>query len=170
MDQTICDGDIVLIRKVDFLPHYFKNKLTVRDLEDDENDNLEQDNDMRKSLRMDASVGKPAGDSLTLWRSPPMVLPGDVIAFTNPQAMESTEVKRAIGIGGQRIRPKYSYHKIEYLGAYNLWVESDNGIRGYNGSVSKKLMKGTVDRILWPPYRMIKVERVRPPLGRGWWP
>lgn len=170
MEKSLCEGDIVLIRKADFLPHYFKKKLTLNDLEEHESDSLDEDNDVRKSIRMDAVSGKPPADALSLWRSPPMVLPGDVIAFTNPQDMNNLQLKRVTGIGGQRIRPRRMIHKIEHIRPYDLWVESDNGQIAYNGSVSKKLMKGKVDRILWPPSKMGKVPRVRPPRGRHWWP
>jgi signal peptidase I len=220
MDPVLQQGDIILIRKVDFLPHYFKKKLTLDDLMEpdnnqsihaDENErvaqssstntnknhnthkkslyNLEEDIDRRKSLQMDATAGKSGIDGFTIWRSPPIFLPGDVVAFTNPHAMERVEVSRVIGIGGQRIRPRTSYHKIEYLGAYSLWVEGDcyhhhdgdgkgdidgdnetNRIGYSDGKVSKKLVHGIVDRVLWPPSRMGKVHRVRPPIGRMWWP
>ena len=170
MEPALCDGDVVLIRKVDFLPRYFRNKFTVDDLLDDESDKLEEENDIQKALRMDASVGKSPGDNLTLWRSPPNVMPGDIIAFTNPEAQENTEIKRLIGIGGQRIRPKAAYHSIEYLGPFSVWVESDKGADGYSGTVSKKLLHGKVDCILWPPSRVGNTVERRRSVGRAWWP
>jgi len=170
MEPALQDGDIVLVRKIDFLPYYFQEKLSLNDLQDDASYKLEQEADRLKSLRMDASVGRPAGDEFTLWRSPPNALPGDVIAFTSPKAMECIDVKRIIGLGGQRIRPKSHYHKIEHIQPYSVWVEGDNGSDGYNGSVVKKLVIGKIDRIVWPPSRWGKVLGLRPPIGRAWWP
>jgi len=56
---------------------------------------------------------------------------------------------------------------------WNIWVEGDNRISSIDsntyGSINKKLVIGKVERILWPPSRMGKVEKIRPSAYKSWW-
>jgi len=170
MVPDLKQGDLVLIQKGELLPAFFQPKITVNDLVDD-NDRLEEDIDRRKSLRMDAAAGKAPIDNFTFWRSPPILMPGEVAVFINPQDMGSVEIKRVVGLGGQRMRPKASLHKIEHVDPYSLWLESDtNGNSGFNGSVSKKLLLGRAVRVMWPLERWKDITTKKPQIGRAWWP
>jgi signal peptidase I len=170
MVPDLKQGDLVLVQKGELLPAFFHSKITANDLVDD-NDRLGEDIDRRKSLRMDAAAGKAPTDNFTFWRSPPILMPGEVAVFTNPQDMGSVEIKRVVGLGGQRMRPKASLHKIEYVDPYSLWLESDNQDNGnYNGSVSKKLLRGRAVRVIWPLDRWKDVTTRKPQIGRAWWP
>ena len=172
MVPDLKQGDLVLVQKGELLPAFFNSKITANDLVDD-NDRLGEDIDRRKSLRMDAAAGKAPIDNFTFWRSPPILMPGEVAVFTNPQDMGSIEMKRVVGLGGQRMRPKASLHKIEYVDPYSLWLESDNqdnGNSGFNGSVSKKLLRGRAVRVIWPLDRWKDITTKKPQIGRAWWP
>lgn len=170
MNPDLKLGDIIIIQKGEFMPAFFQPKITVHDLASDHDGRLEEDNDRRKSLRMDAAAGKAPIDNLTVWRSPPICMPGDVAVFVSPEDMGSIEMTRVVGLGGQRIRPKTSLHKIEHVDPYSLWVESNNNNAGYNGPVSKKLLLGKAVKVIWPLGRWDSVSRKKPPIGRAWWP
>jgi len=127
MEPTLQKGDIVLIRKADFLPHYHRTPgIDVQHLEDgtirrhrddeegDRSDHhrperfdslLDRETDRLRALKVDASVGRPAGNELTLWRSPPNSSPGDVVVVRCPEAFspERWDVGRLVGLGGQRV-------------------------------------------------------------------
>ena len=126
---------------------------------------------------MDISVGKNSVDAFTLWRSPPNALPGDLVLITNPNTFTpmKNHVRRLIGLPSQKVR---SFQKIETIPPYSIWVEGENktqsnedtGDSSLYGPVSKKLLIGQVQCIIWPPTRWGFVERIRPPSGRVWWP
>jgi hypothetical protein len=46
-------------------------------------------------------------------------------------------------------------------------IETDD-IR--NEEVTKKLLIGVAERIVWPPSRWGTIERRKPTVGRSWWP
>lgn len=163
-------GDIVLIQRAELLPAYFREKLTVNDLNDDKTIEIDAQHDREKSMRIDELAGKAPIDSLTLWRTPPLGMPGDIVAFRSPKDSNIVAFSRIIGLGNQRIRPKSSLHKIERVNQYSVWVESDSDNEGFNGPISKKLLLGKVVKIVWPLSRRGDVPNSRPPLGRAWWP
>jgi hypothetical protein len=72
-----------------------------------------------------------------------------------------------------KIRPKDSYSKITNIPPYSIWVENDtkldSGDSRIFGPVSKKLVLGQADYIIWPPSRWGKIDRKRPAVGRAWW-
>mmetsp|Transcript_27269 Transcript_27269/g.31168 ORF Transcript_27269/g.31168 Transcript_27269/m.31168 type:complete len:221 (+) Transcript_27269:287-949(+) len=182
MDPFLQRDDIVLIRKVDFLPHYRKHGMEIKDLQETKEDHntntkIDEETDRIKSQRMDIiGAGKAPSDALTFWSGPPHFLPGDVVAFKCPQVSfpAKIQMKRLVGLGGQRIRPIHSYHKIENIPPYSLWVENDNLSNEEDsrkfGAISKKLTLGQVECIIWPSSRWNKIERIRPAVGRAWWP
>lgn len=73
-----------------------------------------------------------------------------------------------------KVRPKNEYNKIVNIAPYHIWVESDDKSVGkmeqQNVTLSKKLLVGKVERIMWPMNRCSTIERIRPPVGRTWWP
>jgi signal peptidase I len=170
MSPILKRGDIVIIQRAELLPAYFQEKLTVNDLNDDNSIKIDEQNDREKAIRIDELSGKASIDSLTLWRTPPLVMPGDIVAFKNPKETNTVAFSRILGLGSQRIRPKSSLHKIERVNQYSLWVESDSETDGFNGPISKKLLLGKVVKIIWPLSRKGDVPKLRPPLGRAWWP
>lgn len=179
MEPRIQDGDVVLVKKGDFLPYYTLEKVTLEDLralDDDPKTStaLDQKTDRQHALRIDAIVGKEE-NKFALWRSPPALSPGDVIAFYSPIVFGKVDVKRLLGLNGQRVRPKDSYNRIEHIEPYSVWLEGDTAsndgeTQEYSGSVSKKLVIGRIERILWPPSRVQNIFAVRPAVGRAWWP
>jgi signal peptidase I len=106
MEPTLKQNDIVLVRKVDFFPYYHKHGLEMKDLEIQDSRRIDEETDRIKSMRMNASVGKPLIDEYTVWSSPPISLPGDIVAFKNPESFlpSRVEMKRIVGLGGQRVR------------------------------------------------------------------
>lgn len=177
MEPGLKKDDVVLVRKVDFFPFYQKSGLEIEDLEDAESNSpkIDEETDRIKTLRMNRSVGRMPISQYTIWSSPPTSLPGDIVVFKNPQTFLPLEVemKRLIGLGGQRIRPKDSYSKITNIPPYSIWVENDTkldpGDSRIFGPVSKKLVLGQADYIIWPPSRWGKIDRKRPAVGRAWW-
>ena len=75
-----------------------------------------------------------------------------------------------------KVRPKDSYSKIINIPPYSVWVENDNDSFTKSkdsrtfGALSKNLIIGQVDRIIWPPSRWSSVGNERPAIGRAWWP
>lgn len=142
MEPSLQKGDVILIRKADFLPYYHDTPgLDVQHLEEgtierqlqrklqrhqkrqknDEDDGthkknhpqpherldslLDRETDRLKALKIDASIGRPAGNELTLWRSPPNSSPGDIVVVRCPEAFspERWDVGRLVGLGSQRV-------------------------------------------------------------------
>lgn len=174
MSPSICDGDFVLVKKADFLPGWTHEKLSVNDLNDD-SPKLDEVNDRHLALRMDEISGISRSSQMTLWRYPPMILPGDIVASYNPSTFRQVEFRRVVALGGQRVRKRGSYHKIINLRPYSFYAENDKiesefetDIR--SEGVSKKLLIGKVERIIWPPARCGKIQRRKPTVGRSWWP
>lgn len=122
MEPTLYDGDVVLVRKSNFVfwkscssyfKHYFpsssktlstypsKNKMKQDEEDYEEKDEIEKDMDMERIIKeIDASVGKYP--SFFLDASNP--LPGDVVIFQSPNEFPRFyHVKRVIGLGGQRV-------------------------------------------------------------------
>jgi signal peptidase I len=108
MEPALKKDDVVLVRKFDFFPFYQKSGLEIEDLEDAESNGpkIDEETDRIKTLRMDRSVGRMPISQYTIWSSPPTSLPGDIVVFKNPQTFLPFEVemKRLIGLGGQRVR------------------------------------------------------------------
>lgn len=73
-----------------------------------------------------------------------------------------------------KIRPRDSYNTIKNIPPYSVWVENDNEEYSCDsrkfGAVSKNLVVGQVDRIVWPISRWGRLDRERPAVGRAWWP
>jgi signal peptidase I len=119
MNPSLCDGDIVLVRKADFFPFfstYRSSRIRVRDLthEDELKQNqsiqvLQEVSDLQHALQVDKSIGKLPIHEMTWRKSPPMILPGDVVVFQNKYTFRPPElqIKRIIGIGGQNVCSQY---------------------------------------------------------------
>mmetsp|Transcript_3754 Transcript_3754/g.8279 ORF Transcript_3754/g.8279 Transcript_3754/m.8279 type:complete len:243 (-) Transcript_3754:340-1068(-) len=106
-------------------------------------------------------------------------------------------VKRVIGLGGQIVRASDSIHRVERVPPFALWVEGDNhGVdattandtakstgggndaqtttyksidsRSY-GPISKNLLIGVAELVVWPPTRWGSVPCIYSPDPQSWW-
>jgi hypothetical protein len=158
MEPHLCDGDVLLVRKSDILSDFI---LTSG----------EHDTDCARIKRLETAVnGQPDHPILS---KPPVVLAGQVVVLTSPN-MSQYQVKRVVGLGGQLIRPGNRFQAIESIPAYSLWVEGDNRANSEDsnvyGPISKKLLVGQAERIVWPPSRWSRIKRIPPVEGKAWWP
>jgi signal peptidase I len=175
MSPSLYDGDFVLVRKADVLPGWTHAKLSINDLNGD-SPKLDEVNDRHLALRMDEISGFSRPRQMTLWRCPPVILHGDIVANYNPSTFRQVEFKRVVALGGQRVRKRGSYHKIINLRPYSFYAENDQHDIDLetddtrSEGVTKKLLLGKVERIIWPPERWGKIERQNPTVGRAWWP
>ena len=102
------------------------------------------------------------------------MLAGDVAIFASPNYYPVRyAVKRIVSTGQHRIRPTDALRNVETVPADCVWVEGDNKDKSEDsrdyGPLSKRLLVGKVERILWPPSRWGRiVERKKPPPGRVW--
>jgi len=197
--QGLRQGDIVLVRLADVFPYYFsqakeKSNVELPMIEGGEKSDMTEaldeienrENDRSRILRMDSMVGAYPGTAFTPWRSPPLCLPGDVVIFRHPQK-GGVSARRLVGTGGQMVRPKSLVRgkdgfcrdrQMKSISPYSVWVEGDIDYNSNDevaddsnnyGQVSKKLLVGRVERIIWPPSRWGIVERIRLPAERAWW-
>jgi signal peptidase I len=159
MEPSLMDGDVVLVRRVDFLPIilpyiHTQQELTTR----------------ARLLRAEGN-----GEQALLLSRPPLVLPGDVVVFANPSRAFPSEpnIKRVVAVAGQVMRPQNRFRSLETIPRFNIWVEGDNMEKSEDsntfGPVSKKLLMGQAERVVWPPSRWQRIERVPPSEGRAWW-
>mmetsp|Transcript_3540 Transcript_3540/g.5341 ORF Transcript_3540/g.5341 Transcript_3540/m.5341 type:complete len:229 (+) Transcript_3540:84-770(+) len=185
MEPALYDGDVLLLRKSDLglgiqsrLGHYLRKKDDQDKEEQEEEEEEKEEWDKQQILKIDASVGKiPSG-----WvSSPPLVLRGDVVVYACPHSFPvQWNVKRVIGLGGQRVRPSKEWQRFLSIPSYSIWVEGDNTSSSDDsnktGPISKKSIVGVAEAIIWPPSRWSwgnnmsgGVERIRPLPGRSWW-
>ena len=148
-------GDVILVRKSDtkFLVGYDKDDMDI------------------KAVRMHEAKLGIGGDWIS---KPPLVTIGDVVVFLSPVNPNETTIKRVIGLGGQHVQPPDRFQQAILIPKYSVWVEGDSSSiksedsRSY-GPISKKLLVGKAERILWPPSRCGNVIVNKPSLGRSWW-
>ena len=107
MQPCLKEGDVVLVRKCDFFPYYQKHGRGINDLHSNEDGpNLDEETDRDKLIQMNMLCGRSQPHQFNIWTSPPLSLPGDVVVFMIPQTFSpiELEMKRVIGLGGQRVR------------------------------------------------------------------
>mmetsp|Transcript_42834 Transcript_42834/g.48672 ORF Transcript_42834/g.48672 Transcript_42834/m.48672 type:complete len:198 (-) Transcript_42834:128-721(-) len=161
MEPSLKDGDLVLVRKSDTFTNYSFSE-------------VDGETDRARINRIEATVNGVENNAII--STPPMVLTGEVIVFLDPHAFPNkTQIKRVIGVGGQMVRSGHGhYNTIESIPPYSLWAEADN--KEYSeesnnhGPISKKLLIGQAERIVWPLSRWKKIERIFPSAGKAWWP
>ena len=139
MEPALHNGDVLLVRKADIFPHrqwkqwtsHIHNASNMTEEEIYEHER-ESENALRV-IALDAESHRPIGHSLTgyTWLSPPTSHQlGSVIVYRAPDAEKypSSEyrVKRVVGLGGQIVRRGDSFHRIEKVPNFGLWVEGDN--------------------------------------------
>lgn len=110
MEPTFKKNDILLVRKVTFFPFYHKHGINIEDLQNQNNNTkIDHETDRINMLRMDKSVGKAPINEFTIWSTPTLSLPGDIIVYKNPHTFSpiKIDVSRIVGLGGQRVRRYY---------------------------------------------------------------
>ena len=154
MEPTFKSGDVVLVRKSDtkFLVGYDKDDKDI------------------KAVRLHESRLGIGGDWIS---KPPLVTKGDVVIFLSPVNPNETNIKRVIGLGGQHVQPPDRFQRAVLIPKFSVWVEGDcstnsEDSRNY-GPISKKLLVGKAERIVWPPSRWGNIAVNEPSLGRSWW-
>ncbi|KAL7514199.1 hypothetical protein ACHAXN_013226 [Cyclotella atomus] len=192
MEPSLQDGDILLVRKADFFPSNQWKKWTSQS-SDDEREIQENQNALRV-IALDAQSDRPIGDTITgyTFLHPPTIhVPGSVVVFRAPDTDKYPEyrVKRVVGLGGQIVRSGSSWFKNEKVPTFGLWVEGDNqeeeidesnqnevveavasiDSRTY-GAISKNLVVGVAERVVWPPSRWGLIPCITSPVPRAWWP
>lgn len=156
MEPSLQEGDVVLVRKADLFPIVLPR--------------------LEKELTSRARLVRIEGSEQSLLLSrPPLVLPGDVVVFGNPNKAFPNEynIKRVMAVAGQVIRPDDRFRRLESIPKFNMWLEGDNADTSEDsntyGPVSKKLLVGQAEYVVWPPSRWGTVAKVVPPEGRAWW-
>ncbi|KAL7537271.1 hypothetical protein ACHAXR_007712 [Thalassiosira sp. AJA248-18] len=181
MEPALHHGDVLLVRKSDIFPDaMWRRWMTVATSFEEEE---EHQNAMRV-MAHDVHSGRPIGEWQTgyTYLKPPMITNlGSVVVFRAPDAEKypSSEyrVKRVVGLGGQLCRASDSFHRLERVPPYSLWVEGDNQESNGNisvdsrtyGAVCKNNLIGVAERIVWPPSRWGIIQCVTPPVPRSWW-
>lgn len=170
MSPSLKDGDIVLVRKADISPYLnrFRNK---NDINLDDIDYSDDDVISHIVNRIDVHCGKRP---VWIFSQPPTALPGEIVVFKSPNIFPCDfRVSRVTALGGQMVRPVDRKRSILKIPQYSLWLEADNRENCedtcHDGSVSKKMVVGLAEKIIWPPWRWGTIERKRPALGRAWW-
>ncbi|KAK1735224.1 mitochondrial inner membrane protease subunit 2 [Skeletonema marinoi] len=200
MEPALQDGDVLLVRKADVFPHLDWKRWTSSS-----SSSYEEEERHQTALRViaqDAQSGRPIGENnvgYTYLHPPTIHQLGVVVVYRAPDAEKyptsEYRVKRVVGLGGQIVRPRESWHRIERVPSFALWVEGDNNeedskkddeeeasaikrsttnhgksidSRTY-GPVCKNLVEGIAERIIWPPSRWGVVSSFTPSVPRSWW-
>ena len=190
MEPSLYDGDVLLVRKSDFMPNrlwqYWASQA------DDGTDAGDECQNALRVMAHDVQSDRPIGEFWTKYTylHPPTIhVPGSVLVFRAPDAEKfpSAEyrVKRVIGLGGQIVRSGETHFDLRRVPNFSLWVEGDNydeydenqtnpkaqsvDSRTY-GAISKNLVIGVAERVIWPPSRWGVIPCVTSPAPRAWWP
>lgn len=167
MEPTLKDGDVLLIRKSDMgvLPETIW-AIVTGDTMGGNNVDADQARILRQE-QLQGIGGEHAGLS-RIYDRPPIALNGHAIVYKNPETAFPTQlcVKRVIGVGGQRVRAASSRQRIQHLiPPYSLYVEGDNRSNSRDsrqiGPISKGLLVGVAEYVLWPPTRIQRIHRVK---------
>ncbi|KAL7480896.1 hypothetical protein ACHAW6_006557 [Cyclotella cf. meneghiniana] len=188
MEPALYHGDVLLVRMADVLPYRQWQQWTsaVPTAE-------ERDQNALRVIALDAESERPIGDTLTgyTYLHPPTIHKlGAVIVFRAPDAEKfpsgEYRVKRVIGLGGQIIEPRGDSFDLKHVPSFGLWVEGDNqdeavatsrddhnyrsiDSRTY-GPISKNLVIGVAECVVWPPSRWGLIPCITSPVPRSWWP
>lgn len=135
MEPALHDGDILLVRKADFFPHLDWKRWTSSSYSSYEEEEAHQT--AIRVIAHDAQSGRPIGENnvgYTYLHPPTIHQLGAVVVFRAPDAdkypASEYRVKRVVGLGGQIVRPRENWHRVERVPSYALWVEGDNNGEG----------------------------------------
>ena len=188
MEPTLHDGDIVVVRKCDagVLIESFA-RLWISSNNNKGTAAIETD---RARLRryeqlQQGPQHQPMG---RFYQCPPTALSGHVVVFSSPTEFPSSlSIKRVIGVGGQWMRVDQkqsgsigssSSRRLQSLPSHSLYVQGDNVANSQDsrkyGAVSKNLLVGIAEYVVWPPSRWQRIQRIVPEDSKGkpraFWP
>ncbi|GKZ00439.1 hypothetical protein MPSEU_000996500 [Mayamaea pseudoterrestris] len=161
MEPTLRDGDVLFIRKSDFgiIPETLWN--IIFDVSGNHDD---QSKDRARLIRYESLHGIGNEQHARVYSNPPVALNGQVVVYKDPDAGIPSKlcVKRLVGVGGQLVRPKAWPGKLQQVPPYSLYVEGDNKANSRDsrqiGPISKGLLVGVAEYVLWPPTRMGQIQ------------
>jgi signal peptidase I len=201
MVPTLLPGDIVWIRKADrgsmldglvfLITGGTRIEYDAPYNNTNNNSQPQEEEESARLLRYERMHGTTVdgqGPPRARWYStPPLALNGHVVVYQSPEQAFPSQwcVQRAVGVGGQWLRLQrdashisVSRDRIQSLPPYSLYVEGDNPSQSRDsrqlGPISKSLLVGIAEYVIWPPSRWQKIqrgptldERRRP---RAFWP
>jgi len=109
------------------------------------------------------------------YECPPTALSGHVVVYKDPEAGFPVQwaVKRVVGLGGQWLRQPMgtgnspwssSARRLQSLPPHTLFVQGDNTSNSrdsrHYGPISKNLLIGIAEYVVWPPTRWQRIKRV----------
>jgi signal peptidase I len=178
MEPSLQDGDLILIRKSD--RGVFVESL-VRLIQGEAGSSVSSEqakSEKAKLLRSEVNRGLLQYAPIAkFYERPPAALTGHVVVYKSPLAAFPNQmcVKRVIGLGGQYVRRsaggsisrrQHPMTRIVSVPDYSLYVEGDNKANSLDsrnsvhGAVSKNLLVGVAEYVLWPPSRWQRIHRV----------
>jgi signal peptidase I len=176
MEPCLQDGDVILIRKSD--RGVFLNSLAslIRGSSPVSASSAETAEEKAKLLRSEVNRGLLHYAPIAkFYECPPAAITGHVVVYKSPLAAFPNQlcVKRVIGLGGQYLRRSASpmssrqhpMARIISVPDYSLYVEGDNKANSVDsrnsvhGAVSKNLLVGVAEYVLWPPSRWQRIQR-----------
>lgn len=167
MEPTLKDGDLLLVRKSDrgVVVESAVNLLTG-------DNNGPSDKERAQLLRSEVNRGLLRYTPVAkFYERPPAALSGHVVVYKSTLAAFPMElnVKRVVGLGGQYVRQlshgSSSRRRIVSVPDYSLFVQGDNKQNSIDsrdrdhGCVSKNLLVGIAEAVLWPPSRWQRIRR-----------
>lgn len=175
MEPSLLDGDVILVRKSDrgvFAESLVR--LVVGEIGSASAESAKAEK--AKLLRSEVNRGLLQYAPIAkFYERPPAALTGHVVVYKSPLAAFPNQlaVKRVIGLGGQyvrrsanNIRRQRPMTRIISVPDYSLYVEGDNKANSVDsrnlahGAVSKNLLVGVAEYVLWPPSRWQRIQRV----------
>jgi signal peptidase I len=176
MEPSLHDGDLILVRKSD--RGVFAESL-VRLIQGEAGSSVSAEQakaERAKLLRSEVNRGLLQYAPIAkFYERPPAALTGHVVVYKSPLAAFPNQlaVKRVIGLGGQyvrrsanNVRRQHPMTRIVSVPDYSLYVEGDNKANSVDsrnsthGAVSKNLLVGVAEYVLWPPSRWSRIKRV----------
>ena len=157
MEPTLKKGDVVWVRKAD-------------------GGNLFQwgtgSDDDRGRIQRHEAMNAAYGPTSILYSHPPLALPGDVVLYRSLEKYRGLCVHRVAGVGGQWLRQPWQGGSsssmvrrsgLRVIPTYAMWVHGDNAQKSRDsrdlGPVSRGLLVGIVERVVWPPSRWQALQR-----------
>jgi hypothetical protein len=134
----------------------------------------EDDTERARTMRLEEQVLCTPQYVAKLYARPPFALPGHVVIFQSPMTAFPSElcIKRVMAVGGQYITIDIATNSM-FLPPYTLFVQGDNpnqhssldSRNGQHGPVSKNMLVGIAEYVVWPPRRWQRITRIKQPVA-----